>query len=90
MKRTLNPKLETLNSLAVADFPSAPLRTGFNAPSVDEVDLSGYTGAVGDQIVIRASDDFDPSSVLRAGVVGVSPSIALRTGLTDAGGNAMR
>ena len=30
----------------------------FNAPSVDEVDLSGYGGAVGDQIVIQASDDF--------------------------------
>jgi hypothetical protein len=52
-------------SLTVADF--------FNAPSVDEVDLSGYTGAVGDKIVIRASDDFD--------VVGVSVS------LTDADGN---
>jgi len=25
---------------------------------VDEVDLSGYTGAVGDPIVIRAHDDF--------------------------------
>ena len=54
-------------SLTVADF--------FNAPSVDEVDLSGYTGAVGDQIVIRASDDFD--------VVGVSVA------LTDAEGNAI-
>ena len=38
-------------SLTVADF--------FNAPSVDEVDLSGYTGAVGDEIVILARDDFD-------------------------------
>jgi hypothetical protein len=38
-------------SLAVADF--------FNAPSVDEVDLSGYGGQVGDEIAIRASDDFD-------------------------------
>lgn len=66
---------------------STGLRAGFNAPSVDEVDLSGYTGAVDDQIMIRASDDFDPSAMLRAGVVGVSPSIALRTGLTDAEGN---
>lgn len=53
-------------SPTVADF--------FNAPSVDEVDLSGYAGAVGDEIVIRASDDFD--------VVGVSVA------LTDAEGNA--
>jgi len=35
----------------VADF--------FNAPSVDEVDLSGYGGAAGDKIVIKASDDFE-------------------------------
>ncbi|MEA3349070.1 MAG: hypothetical protein U9Q82_00450 [Chloroflexota bacterium] len=43
------------------------LRTGFNAPSVDEVDpstmlrtgLSAYTGAAGDEIAIMASDDFD-------------------------------
>jgi len=52
-------------SLTVADF--------FNAPSVDEVDVSGYTGAVGDELVIRASDDFD--------VVG------LDVALTDAEGN---
>jgi hypothetical protein len=37
-------------SLAVADF--------FNAPSVDEVDLSGYGGAPGDPIIIVAEDDF--------------------------------
>jgi len=42
-------------SLTVADF--------FNAPSVDEVDLSAYTGNVGDPIAIRASDDFAVSSV---------------------------
>ena len=54
-------------SLTVADF--------FNAPSVDEVDLSAYTGAVGDAIVVRASDDFD--------VVGVNVA------LTDAEGNAI-
>lgn len=52
-------------SLTVADF--------FNAPSVDEVDLSGYTGAACDEVVIVASGDFD--------VVGVSVS------LTDADGN---
>ena len=42
-------------SLTVADF--------FNAPSVDEVDLSAYTGKVGDVIVIRASDDFEVKDV---------------------------
>jgi len=42
-------------SLTVADF--------FNAPTVDEVDLSRYNGAVGDEIVIRASDDFEVASV---------------------------
>lgn len=35
----------------------------FNAPSVDEVDLSAYTGAVGDEIIIMASDDFDVQGV---------------------------
>jgi hypothetical protein len=38
-------------SLTVADF--------YNAPSVDEIDLSEYTGAVGDRIEIVAHDDFD-------------------------------
>jgi len=42
-------------SLTVADF--------FNAPSVDEVDLSVYSGAVGDEIIIMASDDFDVAAV---------------------------
>lgn len=42
-------------SLTVADF--------FNAPSVDEVDVSGYGGAVGDVIVVRADDDFEVTAV---------------------------
>jgi hypothetical protein len=42
-------------SLTVADF--------FNAPSVNEVDLSGYAGQAGDAIVIRARDDFDVQAV---------------------------
>jgi len=54
-------------SLTVADF--------FHAPSVDEVDLSGYTGAAGDEIVIMASDDFDVLDVSMA--------------LTDGDGNAI-
>jgi hypothetical protein len=37
-------------SLTVADF--------FHAPSVDEIDLSGYSGGVGDEIIILARDDF--------------------------------
>ena len=54
-------------SLTLADF--------FNAPSVDEVDLAGYNGVAGDEIVIRASDDFDVVAVLVA--------------LADADGNAI-
>lgn len=42
-------------SLTVADF--------FHAPSVDEVDLSAYIGAVDDEIIIMASDDFDVTAV---------------------------
>ena len=37
-------------NLALADF--------MNAPDIDEVDLSGYTGKAGQQIVVRATDDF--------------------------------
>jgi len=54
-------------SLTVADF--------FNAPSVDEVDLSRYAGCVGDSIVVRASDDFDVTGV--------------EVALTDADGQAI-
>ena len=60
-------KGQPLFSLTVADF--------FNAPSVDEVDVSGYGGKVGNEIIVQASDDFD--------VVGVSVA------LTDANGNAI-
>jgi len=42
-------------SLTIADF--------FHAPSVDEVDVSGYAGRAGDAIVIRAHDDFDVTAV---------------------------
>jgi hypothetical protein len=62
--------------LPVPLSPHLPLSC--DAPSVDEVDLSLYTGAVGDKIVIRASDDFDPSITL--------PSVALpSTGSGQAG-----
>jgi hypothetical protein len=53
--------------LTVADF--------FSAPTVNEVDLSGYSGAAGDVIVIQATDDFDVAAVAVA--------------LTDADGNAI-
>jgi len=42
-------------ALAVGDY--------LNAPSVDFVDLAGYTGKVGEKIVIRASDDIGVASV---------------------------
>ncbi len=48
-------KGQPLFSLTVADF--------YHAPSVDEVDLSGYAGRVGDPVVVLASDDFQVVSV---------------------------
>lgn len=44
-----------LFSLTIADF--------FNAPAVDEVDLSAYSGGVGNPILVRAHDDFAVVSV---------------------------
>ena len=37
-------------NVAVADF--------FHAPDIDEIDVTNYTGAIGDSIRIRATDDF--------------------------------
>jgi len=42
-------------SLMVADF--------LNAPQVDEVDVSGYSGQAGDVITVRAHDDFEVTGV---------------------------
>ena len=42
--------MKTAFNVAVADF--------FHAPDVDEIDLTAYTGAVGDIIRVRATDDF--------------------------------
>jgi hypothetical protein len=56
-----------LTSVAIADF--------FNAPVVDKLDASGYSGRPGETIVIQAHDDFE--------VVGVAVSIC------DAGGQAV-
>jgi hypothetical protein len=44
----------------------------FNAPAVDEIDLSTYTGKPGEVIKISASDDFE--------VVGVSVTIRATDG----------
>jgi hypothetical protein len=45
----------TAYNVAVADF--------FNAPDIETVDLSAYTGAPGDEIRVIASDDFAVKSV---------------------------
>jgi len=42
--------------VAVADF--------FHAPDIEEVDLSGYSGRVGDEIRIKATDDFGVQQVI--------------------------
>ena len=42
-------------ALTVSDF--------LNAPAVDEIDLSAYTGKAGEPITIRASDDFEVAGV---------------------------
>lgn len=42
-------------NVAVADF--------MNAPEIDEVDVTAYTGAVGSKIRVRATDDFQVSRV---------------------------
>jgi len=42
-------------NVAVADF--------FRAPDIDEVDLRDYSGAVGDTIRVRATDDFQVAQV---------------------------
>jgi hypothetical protein len=44
-----------LFAFTVADF--------FNAPSINEVDLSTYTGQAGDLIKIKAEDDFGVASI---------------------------
>jgi hypothetical protein len=46
---------QTVFALTVGDF--------LNAPAVDEIDLSAYTGKAGEPITIRASDDFEVAGV---------------------------
>jgi hypothetical protein len=48
-KEKAKPSQSAFN-VAVADF--------FHAPSIDEIDLTAYTGQVGDTIRVRAVDDF--------------------------------
>jgi hypothetical protein len=51
----ISEKLNSAYAVAVKDF--------LTAPSVDQVDLAGYNGQVGDKILIQASDDFMVDSV---------------------------
>jgi hypothetical protein len=46
---------ETAYNVAVADF--------FHAPDIKDVDVSNYTGKVGDTLTIRATDDFNVKEV---------------------------
>jgi hypothetical protein len=46
---------QTAMNVAVADF--------FNAPNVENIDLTGYTGKIGDKIKITVSDDFEVKTV---------------------------
>ena len=60
-------------ALTMADY--------FNAPTIDSLDLSGYTGQVHEPINVIARDDF--------GVASVSVSIADQTGHVIDAGNAV-
>jgi len=46
---------QSFYNIAIADF--------FNAPDIEQIDVSGYTGAVGSKIVIKATDDFEVNKV---------------------------
>jgi hypothetical protein len=46
---------QTAYNVAVADF--------FHAPDIDSIDISGYTGKVGEVIKIKVTDDFKVSEV---------------------------
>lgn len=61
-------------ALTIADF--------FHAPVVDEIDLSAYTGQPGGTIRIRASDDFQVTSVEVA--IRMPDGTALEQGLAAA------
>ena len=63
-------------NVAVADF--------FNAPDIELVDLTGYTGAAGDVIKISASDDFMVKSV-SVKIVNAEGEVEEGSALPDAG-----
>lgn len=46
---------ETAYNVAVADF--------FHAPNIDEINVSNYTGKIGDAIKVKATDDFKVAEV---------------------------
>jgi len=52
---TAKAKGQQVFALTVADF--------FNEPAIPEIDLSGYTGNVGEKIRIQADDDFEVTGV---------------------------
>jgi hypothetical protein len=45
----------TMFAAAVADY--------LNPPEVDDIDLTGYHGSIGDRIIVRASDDIGVTAV---------------------------
>jgi hypothetical protein len=51
----ISDKLNSAYIVAMKDF--------LNAPTVDQLDLSGYNGQAGDKILIQATDDFRVESV---------------------------
>ena len=46
---------QTFFNVAIADF--------FNAPDIQEINVTGYTGAIGSVIVVKATDDFEVTNV---------------------------
>ena len=66
-------------ALAVGDF--------LNAPAVDEIDLSAYTGQAGEKIAIRAHDDFALAGVTV--VIHKADGTALEQGLALAGNDSV-
>jgi hypothetical protein len=51
----MTDKLNSAYAVAVKDF--------LTSPSIDQLDLSGYDGGIGDKILVQASDDFKVESV---------------------------
>jgi hypothetical protein len=66
-RQMADPASKALYEIAKGDkIPSAyaaAVRDYLRAPTIDQVDLAGYGGQVGDKILILASDDFRVESV---------------------------